>query len=90
MNTVHDDDPADELIKAVKDVATAVREGTSAITQGLKEIDESLALLVSRSGLPDATLPTPGELLERVASLGSRAVMRAVTDWEKRSGISSD
>lgn len=90
MNTTSDDDSADQLITAVKDVATAVREGTSAITQGLKEIDESLALLVSRNGLQDATLPSPGELLERVASLGSRAVMKAVTDWEKRSGITSD
>lgn len=90
MNTTSDGDPADELIRAVKDVATAVRESTVAITQGLREIDESLALLVSRSGLPDATLPTAGELLERVASLGSRAVMKAVTDWEKRSGITSD
>ncbi len=90
MNTVSDQDPADELIHAVKDVATAVREGTSAITQGLKEIDESLALLVSRGALPDATLPTPGELLERVTSLGSRVVMKAVTDWEKRSGLTSD
>ncbi len=90
MNTTSDNDPADELIKAVKDVGVAVREGTAAVTQALREIDETLALIASRRIEDGETLPTPGQLLERVASLGSRAVMRAVTDWEKRSGISSD
>lgn len=87
MNTVADDDAADKLIEAVQDVAKAVREGTNAVTQHLKEIDETLALIAARNVSSDEPLPTAGELLERVASLGSRAVMKAVTDWEKRSGI---
>lgn len=91
MNTIADEsDPADALIKAVKDVGIAVRDGTAAVTQALREIDETLALIASRNLKDDETLPSAGELLERVASLGARAVNKAVLDWEKRSGITSD
>lgn len=78
---------AEQLIDAVKDVAAAIRETGARTAQALKEIDETLALIASRSVDDGAPVPTAGELLEKVSTLGAKAFMSKLQEWEKKSGI---
>lgn len=88
---------ADALINGVKDVAQAIREGNDTlrdgivqITKGLEEIDQSIALIASRSGVAGADVPAPptaSELFDKISTLGLQAVQARLIEWEKKSGI---
>ncbi len=65
-------------------VVAVIRESAHTIAVQLKAIDVTLASLVHLS--TEESLPSAGELFEKVSGLGARAVLNVIRDWEKRNG----
>lgn len=68
---------------AIGELAMAVRDGIGTVTRSLREIDETLALIANKS-IAEESLPTASELFEKVSGLGAKAVLKAISDWEKK------
>lgn len=78
-----DSSDALRLTQSLDNLTSAIKDGAQQITDQLQEIDESLATLIGRK-LDAEELPSPAEMVQRITDIGARAVLKVVTDWEKR------
>lgn len=77
-------DDALQLVQALNRLSDSVKEGTSEVTQALQEIDESISTLIGRHLDDGEKAPSAGEVVEKIAEFGAKAVHKALMDWEKR------
>lgn len=77
-------DDALQLIQAINRLAENVKEGTEEVTQALTQVDESISTLIGRTLENNETIPTAGQIVEKIADFGAKAVHQAITNWEKK------
>ncbi len=77
-------DDALRLTQAVDSLTQAVKDGSESVSQTLQEMDELLATLVGRKLAENEQVPTAGQVVEKIAEFGAKAVHKALVDWERK------
>ena len=69
---------------AIRELASAIRDGSTVVSDQLQEIDESLIAILSRGQNPDEPVMTMKDAIERITDIGAKAVLTAITNWESK------
>lgn len=77
-------DDALRLTQALDALTEAVKQGCDSVTGALQEMDESIATLVGRKLEDNEQVPTAGQVVEKIADFGAKAVFKALMDWERK------